>query len=247
MTTCSDSCDGAVLLVEPEAVLFSVDGGMTFTSASLLHGFLPGVYQLAVVNSSGCLALANAQVVPPEVIADFILSTTDTSGAGQQLLLTNYSMNAVAYDWQIGSMGFSLAEDPVILVPIDGLGPQQICLTAFDGNGCLDVACQNINILGPDVAELPNVFSPNGNGQNDVFAQFAAFRKGLVPTTRVEPLGPGRFRGGRITRMEREGRFDPMPRRHVLLDVGLPCIALGNERRPWNSDFAPMTGWDRMP
>lgn len=179
MTTCSDSCDGTILLVEPEAVLFSVDGGMTFTSASLFTDLCPGVYQLAVVNDQGCLALANAQVsAPPEVIADFILSTTDTSGAGQQLLLTNYSMNAVAYDWQIGSWGSSTAEDPVILVPIDGLGPQQICLTAFDGNGCLDVACQNINILGPDVAELPNVFSPNGDGQNDVFAPLATFGRG---------------------------------------------------------------------
>jgi gliding motility-associated-like protein len=48
-------------------------------------------------------------------------------------------------------------------------GTYTICLTALNKNGCSDTLCQEIIVY--DGVELlpPNIFTPNGDGQNDEF------------------------------------------------------------------------------
>ncbi|MFT5820919.1 MAG: gliding motility-associated-like protein [Crocinitomix sp.] len=53
-----------------------------------------------------------------------------------------------------------------------------ICLIAFNKNGCKDTACKTITIWEPPVLDPVNVFTPNGNGTNDVFT-FKNFQKGI--------------------------------------------------------------------
>jgi gliding motility-associated-like protein len=53
-----------------------------------------------------------------------------------------------------------------------------ICLIAFNKNGCKDTACKTITIWEPPVLEPVNVFTPNTNGTNDVFT-FKNFQKGI--------------------------------------------------------------------
>jgi gliding motility-associated-like protein len=53
-----------------------------------------------------------------------------------------------------------------------------VCLIAFNKNGCRDTACKTITIWEPPELNPVNVFTPNGNGTNDVFT-FKNFQKGL--------------------------------------------------------------------
>lgn len=53
-----------------------------------------------------------------------------------------------------------------------------VCLIAFNKNGCRDTACKTITIWEPPELSPVNVFTPNGNGTNDNFT-FKNFQKGI--------------------------------------------------------------------
>jgi gliding motility-associated-like protein len=44
-----------------------------------------------------------------------------------------------------------------------------VILTATDANGCTDTATQTIYVINDSAAWVPNVFTPNGDGKNDIF------------------------------------------------------------------------------
>jgi gliding motility-associated-like protein len=48
-------------------------------------------------------------------------------------------------------------------------GVYTICLTALNKNGCSDTLCQDLIVYDPVELEPPNIFTPNGDGNNDEF------------------------------------------------------------------------------
>ncbi len=54
----------------------------------------------------------------------------------------------------------------------------EICLIAYNKNGCSDTACKMITIFEPPLISAPNIFSPNRNGANDFFT-FEYMQKGI--------------------------------------------------------------------
>jgi gliding motility-associated-like protein len=53
-----------------------------------------------------------------------------------------------------------------------------VCLIAFNKNGCTDTACKVISIFEPPVLTPINIFTPNGSGSNDYFT-FKEYAKGI--------------------------------------------------------------------
>jgi len=56
--------------------------------------------------------------------------------------------------------------DTMILYPMEDT---IYCVTASNNNGCFDAACVKIEVIGTSTLYVPNSFTPNGNGINDVF------------------------------------------------------------------------------
>lgn len=54
----------------------------------------------------------------------------------------------------------------------------EICLIAYNKNGCSDTACKVITIFEPPLLAAPNIFSPNKSGENDFFT-FEYMQKGI--------------------------------------------------------------------
>ena len=80
---------------------------------------------------------------------------------------TNTSTGAVSYLWQFGTGDTSTTVSPnYTYIP---LGQFTACLIATSGTGCSDTACSSIDVFINSVFVIPNVFTPNDDGLNDIF------------------------------------------------------------------------------
>ena len=85
--------------------------------------------------------------------------------SGESTFMWNFEFDAIdwvltndfdeTYDWSYQQRGISYDVN--------------VCLIAINKNGCADTACKIINIYEPIAFEPINIFSPNGDGKNDVF------------------------------------------------------------------------------
>ncbi len=154
-----------------------------FSNGTTLSG--PGD-QTVTFNQSGCIDLTLSVVavngcegtqtfpdivcVDPAPIASFtpspgIMTTGDTYST-----MFNSSLNATQYSWDFGdgSAG-SNQTSPTHQFPDTGAGNYTVTLTATSANGCTDVAQAVITINEELIYYVPNSFTPNGDGINDIF------------------------------------------------------------------------------
>ena len=168
--TCPGTCDGSVSVVDAEGVLFSFDGGATFQQGTTLTDLCAGQLNVVMMDMNGCLAMAPAEVISPApVIAEFVAQPHTVLVTDPFIQFTNQSGNANWFTWNFAGLGSSEQHDPGFLFP-DVLGDTyMVCLTAVNGNGCMDTVCHPVVVLDLIAVHVPNSFSPNGDGINEGF------------------------------------------------------------------------------
>jgi gliding motility-associated-like protein len=117
---------------------------------------------------NGCMIEEELTVRVHEVAADFETVEGRDYCYGT-IDLVNTSIGADLYNWDFGDNMFS--EEENVLYTYDSLGVYPVMLTATHiESGCQDTATIEIEPTdGTNVYDFPNVFSPNGDGNNDVF------------------------------------------------------------------------------
>jgi gliding motility-associated-like protein len=102
--------------------------------------------------------------VNPRPVANFSYSP-NPSQENTPTQFTNNSTGAVSYKWNFGDGDSSTQVNPIH--QYNAAGDFTVCLVAINTFGCTDTVCQVVPALINPGVDVPNAFTPNGDGIND--------------------------------------------------------------------------------
>lgn len=139
---------------------------------------VPGLYtvELQLTSPAGCeytSVYPNYIQVFTNPVAGFTADPQPTTMPDTEISFFDLSTGSVvAWDWEfdlVSNLGASTEQNPVFEFPIDVGGEYPVRLTVTDANGCTDQLTRVIVINDLLNIYIPNSFTPNNDGLNDVF------------------------------------------------------------------------------
>jgi gliding motility-associated-like protein len=150
-------------------------------------GLNPADYMITVTDDNGCILTQTITLDSLNPIADFDMSslgfTIEWEGdAPLEVHFVNQSQNFSNindpnadttffwhFNYDVGPWHISHDLNETFDTTYALSGTYTICLTALNKNGCSDTLCQDIIVYDPVHLDPPNIFTPDGDGINDVF------------------------------------------------------------------------------
>ena len=129
---------------------------------------MSGTYSVTVT-VAGCTSLAGTTSVSvnPSPIASFTTSPNPATGASPLVVsFTNTSQNATTYSWNFGDNTSSVSANPPSNTYTTGV--YTVVLTATN-NLCTSTASVTVIVYDNYSIFIPNVFTPNGDNNNEIF------------------------------------------------------------------------------
>ncbi len=142
---------------------------------------IPGTYTVVVDITSpiGCFisdTFPDLIYVDSLPEADFVVSPPrGVSNFDPEVEMTDLSFNAASWDWKFASgQDSSILKDPHYV--FQDTGKQMVELTVTSFYGCTDTLRQIVDVVPKVTFFMPNAFTPNEDGLNEVFEGVGVFR-----------------------------------------------------------------------
>ncbi len=135
----------------------------------------PGCYDVTVQVTSidGCVGTATFNdivCVNPNPEAGFYWNPNDPTTLEPTITIVDISNGAVFYSYNFGGVGSSFDQNPTFTFPeVQEETVFEVCQVVTSVDGCTDTACADVTIYEEIFFYVPNVFTPDGDPNNQTF------------------------------------------------------------------------------
>jgi gliding motility-associated-like protein len=160
-----------------EPYLYSIDNGENFNYDVSYQFLLPGTYSVLVQDVNGCeTEVQLAEIVDPPVLNIELTSSIQYLEGEQAQIYANVNFsldNIESISWYPPE-GLSCIDclNPIVSIQ----DPSIYALTVVTENGCEERAFVNVLVDKSTDIFIPNIFSPNSDGENEIFMIYANTR-----------------------------------------------------------------------
>lgn len=188
-STCSGIADGTITVLDVSGgsapYMYSLDG-INYSEDSIFSDLTEGLYDVLVQDANGCVTLVNQSVENTiELFLDYGEDVEIDFGESLSLFPTsNFSLDTTLYTW-------TWAQDTTLIFNSFPYNPsvQPVTTTTYnvsvsDANGCSVSDAITVRVDIDLDLFIPNAFSPNFDGNNDIFIIFGGISVARI--TRME-------------------------------------------------------------
>ena len=188
---CSGSNDGSITIDNVSGgsgapYTYSVDG-FSFSSETIFEDLSPGMYDVIVQDADNCQAINSVEIGAASVLEmDYGDDEEIELGESVDLLpATNFPLDESLYTW-------TWSEDSTLIFNGFSYNPTAqptttttYVVTVADTSGCSVTDMITIRINQNREVYIPNAFSPNFDGQNDIFMVYGGIGVAQVRTMQI--------------------------------------------------------------